>query len=349
MRTPISKYERASGAFLLVVMALLVMAIVGSGRLGEMLELLREDFVVQAMADGGFGAAVGSPVKVHDVEVGTVTRVELVHDAAHPTKPVRITMRIRPKAASFLLDETVAVIVMPPLGSGMPPFGTSSVELRSAGTKPLARGAIIGAEGQESMVANMARLTKDVSAMRDEFTRAIHEMGSSFANMRKLTDELAAGKGLAGRVMNDEHLADELESTLKDARAATKDVRKLMADADKITRDVPGVMDDARAMSRDGQKLLVKLNAATDELPRVIAATERTLALAEDLTKTLRTAAGHAPELARKVGMSLEETNRLVEAAQKNFILRSTLPDRAVVRTESNVRPPVVMPDAGAP
>lgn len=349
MRTPISKYERAAGGFLLVVTALLLMAIVGSGRLGEMFELLREDFIIQAMADDGFGAAVGSPVKVHDVEVGTVTRVELVHDARYPTKPVRITMRIRPKAASFLSDATVAVIVMPPLGSGMPPFGTSSVELRTGGTSPLARGAVIGAEGQESMVANMARLTKDVSAMRDEFTRAIHEMGSSFANMRKLTDELAAGKGLAGRVMNDEHLADELDGTLRDARAATKDVRKLMADVEKITREAPAMVDDARAMSRDGQKLLVKLNAAMDELPKVMAATERTLVLAEDLTKQLRTAAGHAPELARKVDMSLEETNRLVEAAQKNFFLRGTLPDRAVVRTESAVRPPVVLPDAGAP
>jgi ABC-type transporter Mla subunit MlaD len=349
MRTPITRFERATGAFLVAVSLLLAIAALASGRLGELLDLWREDFTILAVAADGYGVAVGSPVKVHDVEVGAVTKVELLADPSHPETPVRITIRIRQHAAAFLHDKTTALIVMPPLGAGMPPFGTSSVELKSAGEGKLAERAVIPAEGQESMVMTMARLSHDVSAMRDELTHAIGEMGSTFTNLRKLTDSLASGKGVAGRMMNDESLADALSSTLADARAATKDTRRLIADAQKMTEKAPAVIDDARATSRDARELLAKLNAAVDELPRVMAATERTLSLAEDLTDKLRTAAGHAPELARKVDSSLDETNRLVEAAQKNFLLRSTLPDRVPLDTESAVRPPVVFPDAGAP
>lgn len=337
MRTPTSRFERATGAFLLAVLVLLCAALLGSGRVTELFEAGRADFVLYAMSTEGFGVAVGSPVTVHDVEVGAVTKVRLVHDAAFPGKPVKITMRIRPKAATFLSDRTVAELVMPP-------FGASTIELRTEGTAPLAREAIIAAEGQESLVTNMTRLTRDFSALREDVSRVLQEMVLSFVNLRKLTEGLANGKGLAGRVLSDERLADELMATLKDARAATQDARKLLAEAEK---QVPGAMSDTRAMTQDGQKLVAKLNVAVDELPRVIAATERTLALAEQLTATLLTAAGHAPELARKVDASLDETNRLVTAAQNSVFLGS-MPDRPVVRTESAVRPPIVLPDAGA-
>lgn len=349
MRTPITRIERATGTFLFLVFALLTLAVLGAGRRTDLIELFREGYVIHAVSESAYGAAVGSPVKVRDVEVGSVTGVRLVEDPAHPDKPVRITMRLQARAAQFLNDRTVAVIIEPPLGSGMPPFGTSSVLLRSEGTTRLANGAIIRTEAQESMVDTMAKMSRDVSAMRDQMTAAIGEMGTSFSNMRKLTDALVNGKGLAGKMMTDDQLADELAAMVGDARKASADARKLMAEAQKMTKDVPAVVDDARAMSREGQKLMARLNGTLDALPRLIATTERTMALAEELVTTLRTASSHAPELARKVDVSIDEANRLVEAAQKNFILRSTLPDRPSLRTESVVRPPVVLPDGGAP
>ncbi len=350
MRTPVSRVERATGAFLLVALGLLALALVGAGKRERILDSFREGFVLYAVSESAYGAAVGSPVKVRDVEVGSVTDLRLRDDPAHPGKPVRITMRIQREAARFLSSGTVAVVIQPPLGSGMPPFGTSQVLLRSEGSGPLGMHAVIQAEPRESMVETMAKMSSDVSAMRDRMLAAIDEMGTSFANMRRLTDSLVSGAGVAGKMMTDEELARELEAMIRDARRASNDAARVFSEAEKVTKAMPAVMTDAQAMSKEGQKLMARMNASMDALPKILATTERTMALAEDLVKTLRIASRGAPELARKVDVSLDETNRLVEAAQKNFFLRGTLPDRPRARTESVVRPPVeVMGDAGAP
>lgn len=350
MKTPVGRIERITGAFLLVVLGLLTLAVLGAGRRAHILELFREGFVVHAVSESAYGAAVGSPVKVRDVEVGSVIEVRLVDDAAHPGKPVRITMRIQRHAAKFLSDKTVAVVVQPPLGSGMPPFGTSQVLLRSEGGTPLAMNAVIGAEAQESMVETMAKMSRDVSAMRDRMIATIDEMGTSFSNMRRLTDSLVSGNGVAGKMMSDQELAKELEAMIRDARRASNDAARVFSEAEKVTKSMPGVMNDAQAMSKEGQRLMSRMNASLDALPKLLATTERTMNLAEELVQTLQKASRHAPELARKVDASLDETNRLVEAAQKNFFLRGTLPDRPSTRSDSVVRPPVdVTRDAGAP
>jgi ABC-type transporter Mla subunit MlaD len=347
VRTPITRLEKSVGAFLSVVTALVVVALLASGRRTDLFDMFREGFIFYAVSETAHGCAVGSPVKVRDVEVGSVTEVKLAEDPQHPGMPVRITFRIQPSAARFLHDRTIALIIEPPLGSGMPPFGTSSVELRTEGDAPLARRAVIQVEGQESMVRAMGRMSRDVSAMREQMMSTIGEMGTTFANIRKLTDALANGKGMAGRMLSDQQLANDLEGMVKEGRSVTSEAKRLMTDMGKVTAKAPGMVDDARAMSDKAQKLMTKVDRALDALPELLAATERTLALTEELIGTLRVAAGHAPDLARKVDVSLDETNRLVEAAQRNFILRSTLPDRKTLRTESEVRPPVLLPDAG--
>ncbi len=73
------------------------------------------------------------------------------------------------------------------------------------------------------------------------------------------------------------------------------------------------------------------------------------LATADELVGTLRTASSHAPELARKVDATIDESNRLIEALQRNFVIRSTMQDRASLHTESQVRPPLVSARAGDP
>ncbi len=349
MRTPISRHEQAVGIFLCLVLLLLTVALMTTGRKVDLLDAFREGYVVHAVAEEGHGAVAGSPVKVRGVEMGTVTAVDLIDDPTQPGRPVRLTIRLRREAAAFLQDETVAVIIEPPLGSGMPPFGTAAVELRSKGRGPLLSRATIRAEGEPSMVTTMAQMSRDVSAVRGELLKAIEEMGSSFANLRRLSEALVDGHGMAGKLVNDPAVASDLEGMLHDARAATGDMRRLVVEMNKVTTQVPAVLNDARGLSRDGQRLLGRLDSTLDALPRLVASTERTLAVTEELLGTLKRTAGYAPELARKVDVSLDETGRLIDAAQRNFILRSTLPDRPTVRTEAEVRPPALARPALAP
>jgi methyl-accepting chemotaxis protein len=117
----------------------------------------------------------------------------------------------------------------------------------------------------------------------------------------------------------------------------------------------PELTRGAAETSEELRKTLARVDQVLDAVPRIVATAERTMVAAEELVRELRTASSYAPELARKADLSIEETNRLVEAAQNNFLIRGTMPDRPIVRTESEVRPspfserrPLGTGDAGA-
>ncbi|MCU0659770.1 MAG: hypothetical protein MUF64_32240 [Polyangiaceae bacterium] len=353
MRTPISLQERVVGLFVGASLLVLMSAVLAMGYRVDLLDAFREGFVLYAAAREGHGAVAGSPVKVLGVEMGSVTRVDLREDPAFPGRPVRLTIRLRSSALPFLSERMRAVIVEPPLGSGMPPFGTAAVELRAdepegpRGT--LARYSTLVAESEPSMVQAMTRMAGDVTLLRAEMIKSISAMGSTFTNLHHLTEALSRGDGLAGRMMTDSKLASDLEATLTEARATSVDLRRLVAEMNRVTLKFPPAIDATRNLAVVSQKSLGRLDSTLDSLPRLLASTERTLAASEELVANLRKTSGYAPELARKVDVSLEETHRLVEAAQKNLLLRGNLPERPTLRTEAEVRPPALLPSASAP
>jgi ABC-type transporter Mla subunit MlaD len=342
MRTPITRIETITGAFLSAVGALLLIALFVSARRTSLADIFRAGFVVTAVAEDGFGATTGSPVKVRDVEVGSVTEVTLVEDPNWPGKPVRIRMQIQTSAARLLSDKTIARIVRPPFGSGMPPFGTSSIDLLTAGTAPLARSSTIQAEGEDSMVSTFAKLRGDVQAIREQFVTTLSDLGGTLSNMRQLTDGMIHGKGLVGRALSDEEAAENLTKMLRTANEATVDLRRIAQDMKTATSRAPDLEKGAEQSADELKKTLARVNQVLDSVPRIVATAERTLATTEELVEQLRVASSYAPELARKVDVSIDETNRLVDAAQKNFLIRSTMSDRTVPPTESEVRPPAI-------
>ena len=339
MRTPATKFEKAAGTFIAIALALLTFAILGAGHWGRVFGAFREGYVLYAVSDDAYGASVGSPVKVRDVDVGSITEVALLDDPAHAGKPVRITMKIQPEAAKFLQSGTIAVIVRPPFGSGMPPFGTSSVELRSEGNGPLASRSVINALGQPSMLEDFAHMSHDVADMRGRFAVAVDEMKKSMDDMRSVVTLVRDGDGLTARMLKDPALADAFAATMQDTRKAADELRKLAIDASSVTKQLPAVVDEAKGTTTDARALIAKLNETADSLPAMIAAIDRTLKLAEELTQTMRVAVSYAPDLARKVDTSIDETNRLVEAAQRSVLLRGTVPERVSRKTETTLRP----------
>jgi methyl-accepting chemotaxis protein len=108
------------------------------------------------------------------------------------------------------------------------------------------------------------------------------------------------------------------------------------------TARAPDLEKGAEQSADELRKTLVRVNQVLDSVPRIVATAERTLATTEELVEQLRVASSYAPELARKADVSIDETNRLVEAAQKNFLIRSTMADRNNPPTESEVRPPAI-------
>jgi ABC-type transporter Mla subunit MlaD len=331
--------SRKVAAFFAVAAALLVLTRLYATR---GLGLFDDGAVFYAISPDAYGTVKGSPVRVHGVEVGVVTAVELVHGAAGlnantPQKHVRIAIRISEHGASFLKERTVAHIERVHMGTGVPPFAKPPIELWTEGDAPLPEGSLIEAVGDETMVESFAKLSRDVGAVRKQ----LQDLNGLFDDARVIAKALAGAEGAAGKLLHDPATSESLTSMLRDARATTTSLAKLVDEARALSDKAPPLIADMRGMSQEGRKAMEGMNRAAGDLPRLLKAVERTLKLAEELAVNLRTASVYAPELARKVDASIEETNRLVDAAQRSVILRGTLPERHYPRTESEVRPPI--------
>jgi ABC-type transporter Mla subunit MlaD len=334
MSQPQKRTSRRAAAFIAVAVILVAVALLRSGRV---VETFGDGFVLYAASSDAFGTVKGSVVRVYGVEVGAVSSVDLVRDPERPDKPVRITIRVSPYGASFLKEHTVAHVERVHMGTGVPPFAKPPIELWTEGTARLPAGSIIETVGEETMVESFASLSRDVGAVR----KRLDQLSDVFDDARTITRALAGREGVAGRLIHDPETADSLTHMIGDARKTTAAMQRLVEDARALSDKAPPLLADMKGMSEEGRRVLTGMGRAVDDLPRMLKAAERTLKLAEELVVNLRAASVYAPELARKVDTSIEETNRLVDAAQRSVILRSTLPERRMPRTESEVRPPI--------
>ena len=334
MKLDTTKSKKVAAFFAVAVILIALTRIYPERWLG----LFDDGAVFYAISPDAYGTVKGSPVRVHGVEVGVVTAVELVQSGAGPnTTPVRIAMRISEHGASFLKERTVAHVERVHMGTGVPPFAKPPIELWTEGQAPLPVGSVLETIGDETMVESFAKLSRDVGAVRKQ----LQDLSGLFDDARVIAKALAGGEGAAGKLLHDPATAESLTGMLRDARATTTSLSKLVDDARALSDKAPPLIAEMRGMSQEGRKAMEGMNRAAGDLPRLLKAVERTLKLAEELAGNLRTASVYAPELARKVDASIEETNRLVDAAQRSVILRSTLPEREYPRTESEVRPPI--------
>jgi ABC-type transporter Mla subunit MlaD len=330
MRVPLNTLEKLTGVFLLSVVTLFGLWFFWNGREG-LSELFRGGAVYYVVAGTGMGTNVGSPVKMFDVVIGTVTAVTIIDERAHPGKRIRLTLKVDESAARNVTSGTTAV-----LGAGAMPLGAAAVDLRPAGEGLLKPGSTLVAIEEQTLLAG---LTKDAEELKASFRRILAEVEAILKGVHEMADKVNAGKGVAGRVFNDEQVMDDVHAAIKDVRRVAGGADALMGNLNRAAEGGPRLMGNAVAASGEANKALQRLNVALEALPALVADLVRTIGQVRELLATVRSAAAYAPEVARKADSSLEEMQRLIEALQKNFLVRGTMSAKPAPRTESISRP----------
>jgi phospholipid/cholesterol/gamma-HCH transport system substrate-binding protein len=342
MRTPLTRFERLAGIFVAAVVALVFGALVIVARTKNLGDFFRPDVRFSVLTSDGKGLGTGSAVRFHGIEIGAVEKVELARDPAHPDKVVRLTVAVRERNLAFLGDRTKVTI-------DAPPFGAAAIDLESDGTGTLKKGAVLVAQEQESLSEGVRRAIGQLAGVSSQVNASLEEVHAILADVHKITSGIAAGQGLAGRAMTDPRAADDLTASLANVRAATEKGLEASARVDELTARTLSMTEHLDDMSKRVDGLVATIEPVATRLPELAASVERTVKDTESLVANLKSASGYAPGLARKANVSIDETNRLIEALQRNFVVSATLPDRPPLRTEGVLRPDMLPRDAGAP
>jgi ABC-type transporter Mla subunit MlaD len=336
VRTPLGTIERRTGAFLIAVAGIVVGLIGASiGRSG-LLGALRPRLMLYAMAEDSAGVGVGSPVRLHDVEIGSVSAVGFAHRPDFPGRGVQITLRIEPDAAPLIGIDTEALI-----GGGMAPFVVWGVTLRTHGGPPIASGTFI--EGKV-----LPSLMGDAGGMMVDVRRIMVDLDVVLVNLAKLTDQVGNGKGIATRVLSSEKLADDVEGIVRDAREATGELKRLSVVAGRTAPEIPAMVGNLQQAGEKARSLATKADTAMDALPAMLARIDRTLAKTEEAVTALRTTAVQAPDVLQKATALVDDAHRVVEALERNLFVRSTLSERPQLTTEATIRPATAPPPPAA-
>jgi len=338
MRTALNRIERVTGIFVVLALLLLVAALViGGGRSG-MAGLVAKSFVLYVVAPEGYGVQAGSPIHLYDVKIGAVSKVEIIRDPAYPKHPVRMTIEIDPAMAPMLHQDAKVA-----LEAGMPPFTVAVLKLDTHAGPPLPANTTLIAERRASLVT---ALMSNADVISRDVHKILVQSEIALTNIAQITKKLNDGESVASRVLTDPELGSDMATAFGDARAATADAKRMMASVSTAAEQAPATVNDVRALTSDARATTASVREGIDDARRVVASVERTLRLVEQMAVSLRTTASYAPELARKADTSLEESKRLVEAAQRNIFIRGNLEPRSPARTQARVRPPAVLPGA---
>jgi ABC-type transporter Mla subunit MlaD len=185
---------------------------------------------------------------------------------------------------------------------------------------------------REEVVPTLQELRRSLQ----EYTRLAQNLGDpngplqlSLSHLRNVTADVDSGQGLAGRLVRDPALADQVEALLLKLNGSAAEAEQLVADLRKTSARLPKMADAT--------------DDAIQQLAALTAQTRQTLGQAEAVLKDLRGTTSQLPDTLKSVNRSAEDlpglmlqadetlrqTQRLVEAMQRNWLIRSEVRDDA--------------------
>lgn len=292
------------GIFVILVVLLLVAGVMIAGHYQRWFEPVFR-IQVQFPPEGTLGLKKGSPIEMLGSEVGVVDRISVNEEGRMEGQ-----FRVRGEFARFIRTDSVAVVkrkfqvagdAFVDILTGTGPLITTLDIPRIECRKDMqifeivqqvvekVEGAVLPAiEELKGLLVEYRGLGEDLRNPEGRVMQAV-------ANLNNILAGLERGEGTAGKLLKDPAIADEsrkileqVQTAMTDLRAAMDQVQGILADVKKTTAHLPAMAGDAAAM-----------------------------------TTTVRGEMRDVPGIVLQAQVTLRESERLLAALQKHWLLRS--------------------------
>lgn len=228
------------------------------------------------------GLAVGAPVRLSGLEVGTVSAIALSQDLRERKARVRLLVqtrylsRIRADSEAFidsagLLGDKVVNVTL----------GTPEAAALTEGAT-LKTGEAVSFEtlstGLNQAVSSLNRIAGKVEGiMGSDQTSALQaNVGRVAAALANIVEQVERGDGLVHQVIYDPAYAAEVAGTLRDVRSTASHARSATARLDAIVAQVESGSGTMHTLvyGTEGTQALVALSRAANEIQQVVSAVQ---------------------------------------------------------------------------
>lgn len=258
------------GAFVLVVLALVVAAVLVAGKAQEWFVPVHT-IPVDFPPEGSLGLQVGANVQILGTTVGRVTRISVNEDGFMTGE-----LTVKGDFIQFVRTDS-EVIARKVFGVA----GDAYVDI-AKGTGPVlpeGAGVVITKDEeitemveqilnqiQEQTVPLLDRvraLLEEYRALAADLRDPEQSMQKILASLEGIVAGLEAGRGPAGALLKDDALADQIRRAVAELEAILADVRKATAELPAMARDVqgevaqiPGTVQQAQESLREAERLI---------------------------------------------------------------------------------------------
>jgi phospholipid/cholesterol/gamma-HCH transport system substrate-binding protein len=337
--------EKIVGIFMLSVLILLLVTVVLLGRGKNWFQKYNTYYTT---FDESHNLQPGAAVKFLETDIGKVKSIRLVQNHVEIELAVlelyasRIRKDVVAKVESptFIGSEYIAIIpgkldapVIPPKGRIISVARKSINDyLEEFEVEKTARSLIVALQG----FAEFVRELKDPDGA---LLAAIENLNKTAAHVEKITARIEAGHGSVGTVLNSTVLVDALMDRL--AQADT-----ILGDLAAASAKTPETVDLVRENLYELRNIRTNVIESLDLLQDLLREVEGNMPAVRKIIENTAAGSRYFPPIAEsafkgidEARQELENLDMIIQALQKNFLIRSKLPPEPVGRnTDAHLR-----------
>jgi ABC-type transporter Mla subunit MlaD len=306
-----------TGAFVLGVVALLVLGVVGTGFSQRWFTRTTEFTLL--LPTGAQGLRPGAEVQMLGTVVGSVQDIRV--DKAERQMKARVS--VRSDFADLFVKKDSRALLRRPFGIGdtyveirsgdpdserMPPQEPMEATSEGAPTESLEKTIVQVRDELVPGIQEARRGVKEFTALADELRRPDSNLQEAFARLNRVFSDVEKGEGLAGKVLKDPEMAAEVQKTMTGLNASLTEAQAVLQDLRKTTNTV----------AAQSQQSLEQFQTILQDIRKTTAAMPQTV-------KSINQTADAMPAMVLQMQETLRQIQRLVEGAQRSWLLRGTI------------------------
>jgi phospholipid/cholesterol/gamma-HCH transport system substrate-binding protein len=189
------------------------------------------------------GLAVGSPVRIAGVEVGSVTeivfageQVDVSFQVKESNRPLITTASVAKLGSISLLGESAVDLTPSTAGTSIPEWGYVPPGRTAAALSDVTDQASAGITELTSLITDIRGGRGTVGKLMTDDALFV-ELQRFVSTATSLTDGLRQGRGTLGKLLNDPAAANALEASLKNVEALTRQINSGEGSLGKLLKD----------------------------------------------------------------------------------------------------------------
>ena len=304
--------EKIVGTFIICVAILLLGTVIMIGR-GK--DWFKTYIPYYTTLDESYNLQKNAPVKMFDTEIGKVEKIALMGDK------VKIDLLILEKFASRIRSDAVIVIKSPTL------IGSEYISIipGKKDSSLISRGGLIPSRPKKSvadyldefevektgkmLIEAIQKISEIVNILRDPhgplFT-ALDNANKSLANMEKITSGIQSGEGTVGGILKSRSLLDQIHKNLELLEDGLTTFEKIEAGVLENIPEIKKIIIDLQEAVKTIKTILSNLDKGSRDIPEVIQTTTEGIS---------------------EIRNTVESIDKVIHSVQKNFLIKSNLPD----------------------